>query len=1416
MPLRRSQRERSRPTRLLRTKRLILAILAVFALTGAAYGLHNVQMRRQATLLHELGQKAAADGAPLRAVDFHKQYLALKPDDLDAQSELAGLYEELAKAKPGFAQEAIAILEEKVLNADPARHDDRLKLAKLYFQINKTSAARQHANQLLAAPVRPLDAEVYLLLARCDRREKKIDDARTKYDRALATKRAPATTYREFAQMLRYEIATPQAIVEADRAMNRLIQDRPADREARVARSQYRLKGGDRRGAREDIEVAFTLAGGAQDVDTVLQFAALTVLDDPKRALELLEDAQRDHPENPQLTLGLAEMLIAGGNIPEARQRLLHAARQKPDGSPALLEIGDRLIDLNDTEAALVCADRLVLGDRNPAGGAYLRGRVAIARGAWPQGVPQLETALPALQRNALLLKKAHLALADGYGAAGDTGLQLRSYEAARTADPNSWAAQFGLADTLVKVGQLAQALNHYRDLAPSYPAARIKFVQLSFAEILGKPDAERNWVEFERILGPKSYAPEIEAIAAQALYVQNKAPEAIRQLDAAIVTDPKRVQAWLTLALLRGLQDVKAGIATLDEAEQKVGENVDLRLLRAQLLLRDPNAKPISAVQNLAERRSADFPTAERGRLWNGLAEMLAGSGANSEAIALLKRSTAESPFDLSSRLMLFDLANALPDAAVRDATLDEIRKLDGLDGAVTIVAEAARELVMRPKPTEATANQLAARLASARGKRESWGRIHVLLGDVAFLIGRPDAALADYRKALERGERGEALLRRVVQLLWERQNYQEATQLLAQVTTNAALPSDLRQQFLLMRSALSDDRESSLKWVRSPAVADTKNYRDQLTRGTVFFMHGATDEAMAAFQQAKSLEGDAPEIWVSIVRFLAATGQKAAAVKQTDEAVRHLRRPENKTGDAGRIALALGECREYAGDPAAAETEYRRAWELRPSDPAAAMRLYVLYLHSARVKDADAVLNQALAAPKSEAALWARRTQALALVSGSDAFKSIDRAVAMLDDNLRDGNNALDDIRAKAFVIAIDPFQRAAGINQLVESAAKSPLTPEQNYFLAKLYLQSGQPDLAEKALIAATRAGPLAAPDHMAMLAHVQLDRNSLVPARQTLNRLKLRVPNSWESVYEEARYDAKTGQRGEGAKKILAFDWPGDGLPKLYGPGRALEEIGAFDDAEKRYRDYADKEMNPDGAFPLIQFWIRRGRTDSAVDKLWESRAAAPPESTARYLSLAVRSRVGAKLEPAEEVKWKARVAELDAWVVEQAKNKMTREEWLVPMAELADARGDYDRALALYTKAAENAAPESRASQLNNVAFMRALQKLDGGEETLRIINEALGLRGSVPSLLDTRAVVRSAGGDHAGAARDLELAIRADPRPAFYFHLALAFHRLNQPNQRDANLAEAEKRGLTPANLHPLEWDDYKKLTKGK
>jgi predicted Zn-dependent protease len=98
---------------------------------------------------------------------------------------------------------------------------------------------------------------------------------------------------------------------------------------------------------------------------------------------------------------------------------------------------------------------------------------------------------------------------------------------------------------------------------------------------------------------------------------------------------------------------------------------------------------------------------------------------------------------------------------------------------------------------------------------------------------------------------------------------------------------------------------------------------------------------------------------------------------------------------------------------------------------------------------------------------------------------------------------------------------------------------------------------------------------------------------------------------------------------------------------------------------------------------------------------------------------------------------------------------------------------------------------------------------------VRLIDRAIGLRGEVPSLADTRAVARILLGQTDRALDDLRAVRKQAPQnPSFAFHLAWAYHAKRQDDEARAELREAKKLGLTTGKLDPLALAVFQRLQK--
>ena len=1200
--------------------------------------------------------------------------------------------------------------------------------------------------------------------------------------------------------------------------MDRLVAERRTDLEARLLRAEYRRRNGDRFGVKADLEFAYReIPGAAADPRVVREYAQQLRGDGDLAAAEaVLRTARAAAPADVDLMSNLGAVLIATGvpaKVAEGRDLVRAVSAALPDGDGRLLPHGDRLLALGDRDGAQAVADRLATAaDRRDLAG-YLTGRLALLDGDWPTARARLQAAVPALRATAAdadLMATAHLSLAAAHAAAQDPAAQLAAARAALALRPGWTEAKLVAADALVRTDKRGEALDLLRALAVTAPAARAQLARLLLADALTQPASVAGWREFEAAIGSPPYPPDIAALVLQARIAQGD-PKVPAELEAELKKSPASVPAWLALIAFQSDRDPPAARKSLDAAAAAAGDRVELRLARAALLARDPalaEAGPLARLADGADR----FPVGEREQLFRGLAAALTGRGFRAEALKLVRAAADLRPFDLAVRLTLFDLGNQLGDAAATDFAVAEIRRLDGADGALARVADVSRAMAATPAPTADQRDEWRARLTAAVAARDGWARPHALLGELARQDKKADEALGHFLKAIDRGGAGEGAVRAAVELLLAQQKYDGAMKLMADLDRAGGLTPALRTQYQLRRAAAGDDPARALQIVRAPEMAASENFRDHLDRSFVFMLHGEPREAKAALDKALARNNSAPDVWLARVRYLAAVVSVDDARKEVELATAKLSGTPDRN-DPLLVPLTLGRCRELVGQFDKAEAEYRRAAQLDSKDVRPADRLHQMFLRTNRGPDAAALLAE-FAAADGPVGKWARRQAALRLAGGPDAYARIPDALKLIDKNLADGGNDLEDVRAKAFVRAADPFQRPDALATLTASLARGPMTPLETLNYARMQAQAGQPEEAVRLLVASTAAGSAALLDQLALLARLHTEAGDRPPAQRAVDRLKLLDPFGWDTAVEAARLLART-DKPAAAKVLLAHRAAEKPEVRVAVVARLLEEFGCPAEAQPLYEKWNETSPAKDRHLPLAQFLIRQKQGEAALTLALARAADVPAGMTARLLAGAVRCRHPDAVPAAEREAWRLKVADATRWVAENGEKEPASADFALAQAELADARGDYAEAVRLYGLVADRTdRSELKAGMRNNRAWLLAAGRRDATDEALRLVNEAIAARGPLPYFLDTRAVVKLAANRPEEALADLDVAVAMDAKPTYHFHRALALDRLGKADLCKAALAMAVKRGLTRDDLHPLEWPDFDRLTR--
>ena len=1438
-------------TRRLNLKFLIgLTAAALLAAVGL-YLLYVFQTGRHAAALLASIDRAEERGDGDRLTQYLERYLVLKPGDAGALARYGLLLARQADSPPTRSR-ALAALDEAVRRS-PERDDVRRKRFLLAMDLGQFAKARDDLAVLLKAS--PENGELEEQSGRCEQAlglGGAPERAAEWFSRAIDHAPARIDAYVRLAGLLRGPLADPD---RADAVMDQLVAANDDSAEAHLERARYRQTFRSPEEAAADVAKARALAPDDPDVlVTSARFAAAA--GDRDEARRLLQHARQLHPNHGPLYPALAALEQQAGRHAEAVACLQEGLTVVPESGRGelLLALLDVRIQGGESAEAETLLAQLRRGGPSPVLD-FHEARLLVQKGEWLSAAALLRRIRPQLVSSPDLGVSLLLLLAECSGRLGDADQELEAYQGAVIADPRSGPAHMGLGSALLARGRAADAAAEFRQAAALRDAPPGAWASLAKALILrnrGAPPSGRNWEEIGQALDraeaadPAGSAPAI--LRAEAFVAQGQADPARRTLREARDRFPGQAALWAAAIDLES-QDGKSEVADalLREARGKLGDRVELLLARVSLTARRGGA---GAARDLAgqERETEQRPAAEQEILLDALGDayLLAGDAPSAERV--WERLAERRPGDLGVRLRLFDLALESGRDDVVRRLLGEIRTIEGEDGVWRRYGEAALRIARATRGEKEDLDQAAKDLAEVAERRPGWSRVLVAEAEICDLQGRPEGALEKYQQAVNLGERRPAVVRRLVDLLYDRQRFVEADRVIRDVQQGASLPEGLDR--LGVEAALrAQNPERALALARQAAADRPTDYRSHLWLGLGLWAAGRRAEAESSLRQAVGLADAAPEPRVALVQFLAGTGRPADAEAAVREAEGKLPRD--------RAALPLAQCWEAIDRPDRAEPYYLAALAANPDSPAVLRAVAWFYLRGGQVGKAEPYLMRlADATGKAPAAdvAWARRNLAMARAAGGD-YRRFHEALDLLDRNRQlSGGDTIDDRRARAMVLATRPSSRADATEVLEELGRRQLLTAEDQYILAQLYEDRGKwadADRWMERLLAADGDSRL----YLSHYARGKLRRKDAAAARPSLERLERLYPESWETAEIQARMLRAEGKSAEAAALLEGFPdrrrWDPNPQPppgaegvallvrvllpsagplnpqpppcaettalldkflvhRLSGPEETeafrraaplLEELGRPDGAETMYREYVSRSERPDSLLQLATFLGRQKRVGEALDVCERARSTCPPEAVAAVSVALLRA------EPANP----DHIRRVEAWLEAATQKASETTALLSSLADLRDLEGRYDEAESLYRRVIRNEPDNVRA--LNNLAWLLAVRGgPPGGAEALDRINHAIDVFGPEAAMLDTRASVYLATGQTDLAEADLRQALAEAPEATQYFHYARALFQGKDLEAAGEALRSARAAGLTADALHPLERPAYDQL----
>ncbi|HTQ38145.1 MAG TPA: tetratricopeptide repeat protein, partial [Pirellulales bacterium] len=1066
-------------------------------------------------------------------------------------------------------------------------------------------------------------------------------------------------------------------------------------------------------------------------------------------------------------------------------------------------------IDQGQFEDAKKTESRLQRATKDPVLTEYLEGRVALQKGDIIAATNCFEHVQGRTGDRKDLQKQADFWLGNCYDRIGQLDHRIDAYRRAVEDDPDWRPSRVGLATALVEAGRVNEAIDNYQQLlaAPEAPAAWWQeLAKLLIIQELRRPKDHRQWQAAEDAVEHASKAGADSAtctiLQAEILLAQDESDQATRLLDAASKEQPEVVALWVARAALLtrlGHEDV-AG-ALLDQAQSKLGDRPEIRQekIREALLLSHSEAE-----RQLAELAKGwdQFSKEEQFTLNRQMAIAYTMIGAGNSAEEYWRAAVSYRPEWLPGYLYLFDAAASHNDQSQLLSLLDDIHRIEGKDqGPLWCYGEAARQVLLfetGDRTHLATARNL---LDQALVQRPRWSRAFVLLGEIEKLDGNSTAAIERYMAALEFGERSSGFIRDLVSLLYQRQRFEEADRVLRQLEDQQApFSADLNR----LASEVSwrvEDYGRALELAKN-AAAGSKNIDDHLWLGQLFTLMGKQDEAEKAYRNAVQLLPEEPRAWLALVNHWV---QLKASDKVEDtlrEAAAHL--------PSEQIALARAGAMEHLGQATLAESEYRRALELKPNDADVLGSVGEYFLRVKNPLEAEkafrALLQPTVECTKARRA--AARRQVALLLASSNQYVKLQEALSLLSENQESKDD--EDERVKAIVLSGLPGHdsRAAGIQILQQLVDREPNSTNDRYLLAQLYDADGQWSQARnlwQSLISADGSQR----QTLAFYIRGLLAHHELAEAETWLGRLAMLKPDDMATVELRAQLDVAKGridaaltavqQHGTKLPGQTAEAWEAQMLDRLTQECKdASAAQPLINEAQRLYRVAC--QHDPKLRAAAVRFLSREKRVDEALEICaeWTKESGS---TDALVAAAAVVSQSAASDSQRDQVELEIRN--------ELAKHPQAHQ-LSTALGGLYEFQSRFNEATEAYHHALEVDAKDIVA--LNDLALLLTYRGEPGLAQPL--INQAVQIAGPLGALLDSRGTVLLAMNKPDAAVADFSAALADQPTAPRWFHLSLARFRLQEIEQAKQAYQQAVALGLNVDQLHALEKPEYTQLVR--
>jgi predicted Zn-dependent protease len=1297
------------------------------------------------------------------------------------------------------------------------------------------------------------DGELLGLQGLCLQGRNKFRDARLAYETAIQLAPHEVANYSRLALLLRQHGSdvvrkqnkkqeTPADLVRtADDVIDRLVQVNTTDFRAFLVCASYRQSyprltrpedaDKERAAVAAAFERAYQLA--PDNAEVMLAWADQTARrGEIEQARSLFAQASRKHPTDFRIYQSLAILERRVQKPENAIRALRDGLTQVPEQPDLLWDLAELHVDRRERKEAESVLTRLQrLGVPQPELD-FLRGRLLVAEGRWREATRHLEQTYPRLLGrreqgrdsfiNQLVLQ-CGLLLGTCYARLGDADRSFAAYSRVAALDPRSVPARLGMAEARRNMGQITDAINQYRTLMRLPGASLIHWVDHARLVLMRNFDREQpNWDEvMDAIAQAERLRPlpdEVVLLRLEALAMQKKYDEARAYLQsvvlrsrfvlpaggpqiltsAALLQNKLPVTYYLASAALEELEGRQSrALEFYDRAEADLGPLLVLRLARIAYWSRQGGPRALEALDKLAQGRDTLKPDEKR-QILGTLAIAYRRLDRRDESKRYWTELSQLRKDDLLCRYALFELSLESDNDSGMTEQIQQMKRIEGEDGVLWrhgLVSQLLQRAKNKETDRDSILTEARTHLDALSVRRSNWSQVSVSEAQLQDLAGKTDLALTRYLEAIERGERRLTILRRAVELLYSRQRYREAYELLRKLPREAPLGGDL-QRVAAEISLQVRDLTQALKLAQSAVDKGSEDYRDYLWLGQIYWAARQPEQAGPHLKQARVLAPKEPDPWVTLVLYLVSMGKTEEATKETLDA--------EKTLPTGSW-LALAQCFEAIGQQDKARKNYNEALARKRADIQTKRVVAAYYLRSGQNKEAEKLLGELdrpdVRQKNPETAAWARRLKVvLAVLRGN--HQEATKALASLGglsrfSNEDDEKPSLQDQRLRASLLAVrqNRSNRRQAIAILEDIVRQRNATPEDRLLLARLFEADGKwPQAYQQYQLLVGQPGG-DNPEFLARYSQSLLRRGMTDEAQTIINQLARTDSNRLLARELKARLMHKQGKTDEAV--ALLKELASEKEVNRVALAGLLESMGALADAETLYRLHVGRSSEPQAVFVLVGFLARHRRLREAFDLCDRAAKTCPPDEVLQA-ALMTLSRAPQDAQARERVETLLRGlrAKFPPLV-----HKLAEANILTVAGKSREAESAYRQILV---------SDPNNGVALNNLAYLLALT--GKGKEALAVVEKGIEMHGPLPKLLETQALAYLADRQETKALPILQELEQDAPSPTVLFHLAQAYQQAKQKSVALKTFLKAKEDGLKPADLHPLEQSSFARL----